>query len=89
MQIFNQKGQVLLYFAGRGRIPGLLFNPTGIAVDKENRIYVADAFNGRVAIYELINTRAEDSFLAIPSEPAKGGDATKKKEELKEAKATK
>lgn len=89
VQIFNQKGQILLYFAGRGRIPGLLFNPTGIAVDKENRIYVADAFNGRVAVYQLINTRAEDSFLAMPSEPAKGGGASKKKEELKEAKATK
>lgn len=89
VQIFNPKGQILLYFAGRGRIPGLLFNPAGIAIDKDNRIYVADAFNGRVAIYQLINTRAEDSFLAMPPQTGKGGDATKKSEELTEAKATK
>lgn len=61
VQIFNQRGDVLLFFAARGRTPGLLFNPTGIAVDAKNRIYVADAFNGRVAVYQLINTTAEDS----------------------------
>lgn len=75
VQIFNGKRQVLLYFAGHGRIPGLLFNPTGIAIDRENRIYVADTYNSRVAIYQLINTRAEDSFLVPPAPPDKGGDA--------------
>lgn len=77
VQIFNSRGQVLLYFAGRGYIPGLLFNPTGIAIDKDNRIYVADAFNSRVAIYQLINTKAEDSFLT-PPQNEKGGDPAKR-----------
>jgi len=73
VQIFNQKRQVLLFFGGRGGFPGLLFNPTGIAIDKKNRIYVADAFNQRVGIYDLINTKAEDSFIEIPP-AAKGGE---------------
>lgn len=77
VQIFNQKQQVLLFFGGRGRFPGLLFNPTGIAIGKNNRIYVADAFNHRIGIYDLINTKAEDSFIDIPP-AAKGGDEGKR-----------
>lgn len=63
VQIFNQKGQVLLFFGGRGVYPGLLKNPTGIAIDRDNRIYVADFLNYRVNVYELVNTRAEDSYV--------------------------
>jgi DNA-binding beta-propeller fold protein YncE len=69
VQIFNQQGQVLLFFGGRGRVPGLLFNPAGLTIDADNRIYVADAFNARVALYELINTKAEDSVM----QPKGGG----------------
>jgi DNA-binding beta-propeller fold protein YncE len=73
VQIFNQRREVLLFFGGRGRFPGLLFNPTGIAIDKENRIYVADAFNRRIGVYQLINTKADDSFIALPQAAQKGG----------------
>jgi len=66
VQIFNPKGQVLLFFGGRGDYPGLLKNPTGIAIDRENTIYVADYLNNRVAVYRLVNTSAEDSFLQPP-----------------------
>jgi DNA-binding beta-propeller fold protein YncE len=73
VQIFNQKGQVLLYFGGRGDYPGLLKNPTGIAIDRGNRIYVADYLNYRITIYQLLNTKAEDSFVAT-SEDGKDSD---------------
>jgi DNA-binding beta-propeller fold protein YncE len=64
VQIFNQRRQVLLFFGGRGPLPGLLKNPTAITIDRENRIYVADHLNHRVEVYRLVNTTAEDSFLA-------------------------
>jgi DNA-binding beta-propeller fold protein YncE len=88
IQIFNQRRDVLLFFGGRGHIPGLLSNPTGIAIDQKNRIYVANAFNRRVEIYQLINTKAEDSFVTLPNRPEKGGDSssTASKEGVKEAK---
>ncbi|MEE8449667.1 MAG: hypothetical protein V3S39_08545 [Thermodesulfobacteriota bacterium] len=73
IQIFNQKGQVLLFFGGRGDYPGLLKNPTGIAIDGQDRIYVADFLHNQVAIYQLVNTKAEDSYIEIPQ--AKGDDA--------------
>jgi DNA-binding beta-propeller fold protein YncE len=74
VQIFNQKGRVLLFFGGRGDYPGLLKNPTGIAIDGQNRIYVADYLHNQVAIYQLVNTKAEDSYIELPQ--AKGDGAS-------------
>lgn len=71
VQIFNPQGQVLLFFGGRGRVPGLLFNPTGLTIDADDRIYVADAFNARVGLYELINTKTEKPIIRQPQ----GGEA--------------
>jgi DNA-binding beta-propeller fold protein YncE len=71
VQIFNQKGEVLLFFGGRGDYPGLLKNPTGIAIDKNNKIYVADYLNYRLTVYQLVNTKAEDSYIALPASPAR------------------
>ncbi len=78
VQIFNQKGEVLLFFGGRGDYPGFLKNPGGIAIDAKNRIYVTDYLNYRVAVYELVNTTAEDSFVQIPSVESKGGETNPK-----------
>lgn len=80
VQIFNQKGEVLLYYGGRGDYPGLMRNPTGIAIDKNNKIYVADYLNYRVAVYQLVNTRPEDSHLTLPplAETRKDAPASQK-----------
>lgn len=75
VQIFNQNGQVLLFFGGRGPIPGMLKNPSALAIDRSNRIYVADYLNHRVEVYQLVNTKAEDSYLDARTGP-KGGDTT-------------
>jgi len=72
VQIFNQKGQVLLFFGGRGPIPGLLKNPTAIAIDPKNRIYVGDYLNHRIEVYQLVNTLAQDSYLAAEAQAGKG-----------------
>jgi len=65
VQIFNNQGKVLLFFGGRGPIPGMLKNPTAIAIDGANRIYVADYINHRIETYQLVNTDAADSFIAV------------------------
>jgi DNA-binding beta-propeller fold protein YncE len=70
VQIFSQKGDSLLFFGGRHRYPGMMENPSGIAIDSKNRIYVADTFNHRVNIYDLVNTKADDSRPPA-SEPKK------------------
>ncbi len=65
VQIFNPYGEVLLFFGGRGGYPGLLTNPTDITIDAQNRIYVADHLSHRINVYQLVNTRAEDSFREV------------------------
>jgi len=69
VQLFNQKGQVLMFFGGRGTYPGLMQNPGVLAIDKKNRIYVGDLLNHRVNVYQLVNTTAADS--EVKAEPAK------------------
>jgi DNA-binding beta-propeller fold protein YncE len=76
VQIFNQKGQVLLFFGGRGPVPGMMKNPISMAIDRNNHIYVGDYLNHRINVYELVNTKAEDSFL---TPPAPNPTAAKKK----------
>lgn len=80
VQIFNSKGQVLMFFGGRGTYPGLMQNPGVLTIDKKNRIYVGDLLNHRVNVYQLVNTTAEDSTPkedpAAAKAGAKGGAAT-------------
>jgi DNA-binding beta-propeller fold protein YncE len=78
VQIFNPKGEILLFFGGRGSYPGLMKNPSGIAIDKNNRIYVGDFLNYRLSIYDLVNTKAQDSFVSLPPETEKGGETRSK-----------
>jgi len=75
VQIFNSRGDVLLFFGGRHRFPGMFQNPTAIAIDPKNRIYVADTFNFRVNVYDLVNTTPEDSFASLPA--PEGGEGHK------------
>jgi DNA-binding beta-propeller fold protein YncE len=67
VQIFNPKGQILLFFGGRGPIPGMMKNPLSIVIDRNNRIYVGDYLNHRIGVYQLVNTKAEDSFITPPA----------------------
>jgi DNA-binding beta-propeller fold protein YncE len=67
VQIFNQKGQVLLFFGGRGPVPGMMKNPISMVIDRQNHIYVGDYLNHRVNVYELVNTKADDSYITPPA----------------------
>jgi hypothetical protein len=42
-------------------------------MDKDNRIFVSDAFNSRIGIYQLINTTAADSVGTLPPKTGEGG----------------
>lgn len=63
VQIFGPRDDVLLYFGGRGGHPGLLRNPTGLAIARNsNTIFVGDYLNHRVGVYQLVNTKAGDGL---------------------------
>jgi sugar lactone lactonase YvrE len=77
VQMFNPKFQVLMAFGGRLSEPGFFMTPTAIAIDSKNTIYVAEFFGGWVAQYQLVNTKAEDSFSDGTPPPATAASAGK------------
>lgn len=74
VQLFNPEFQPLMYFGGRTNALEFFDIPSCISIDpKINRIYVCNEQNARINVYDLINTRAADSF--DPSLPPEGGAA--------------
>jgi DNA-binding beta-propeller fold protein YncE len=53
VQVFDEEGRLLLVFGGTGTRDGELYLPAGIAVVND-RVYVADSANRRVAIFERV-----------------------------------
>jgi sugar lactone lactonase YvrE len=52
IQKFSRAGKFLLQWGGHGRAPGKFVRPQGITIDKEDRIWVADACNHRIQIFD-------------------------------------
>ena len=67
VQIFDREGALLLGFGSGGRAPGEFWLPTGAFIDPRDQIYVADSYNQRVQVFELVG-RSGDSH---PAETAK------------------
>jgi sugar lactone lactonase YvrE len=57
VQIFDQEGQLLLFFGTTGELdPGSFCLPNGIFIDHQDRIYVADTYHGRIQIFQYLET---------------------------------
>jgi 6-bladed beta-propeller len=54
--VFSPDGEFQLAFGGRGNGPGALTLPAGVAIGAD-RVFVADSFNRRVQIYQLLGER--------------------------------
>lgn len=77
VQIFNRNFDLLLYFAGKAPFLEYLQLPGAIAIDRtSNLIYVAEQDNGRLNVYQLINTTAADSLA--PAQTGAGSTETRR-----------
>jgi hypothetical protein len=56
VQVFNPEGELLMHFGSSGFKPGHFWLPAGIAIDRENKIFVADTYNHRVQIFKYLGT---------------------------------
>ncbi|MEW6215345.1 MAG: 6-bladed beta-propeller, partial [Nitrospirota bacterium] len=56
-QIFNEDGSLLLWVGNVGRNPGEFYLPTGMYIDREDRIYVSDTFNRRIQVFQYLKER--------------------------------
>jgi len=71
VQIFNKSFDMLMAFGGPSPKLEYLEMPSAIAIDPAtNRIYVGSRSPGRVNVYELFNTSAEDSSAGSQAAPA-------------------
>lgn len=52
--VFDDAGHLLLPIGGTGNGAGKFFLPGGVWSDADNRIFVADVFNGRVEIFQYV-----------------------------------
>lgn len=68
VQIFNRDLQALMFFGGYANLLEYFDIPSGIAIDpRTNRIYVCNESVARINAYQLVNTKAEDSFAPGPA----------------------
>jgi DNA-binding beta-propeller fold protein YncE len=54
VQIFDSEGSFLYSFGKQGQGAGEFWMPAGIHIDKEDRIYVADSYNARIQVFQLV-----------------------------------
>jgi len=53
IRVFDDRGNELMSFGKTGGRPGEFMFPTGISIDKKNRLYVADQGNNRIQVYQI------------------------------------
>lgn len=58
VQKFDSDGTYLLQWGGRGREPGQFARPQGLAIDGADRVWVADACNHRIQVFDATVDRA-------------------------------
>lgn len=60
--IFDRPGRFLMGFGGVGAGTGRFYLPSGVWTDRLNRVFVADTFNGRVAVYQFLGGGADGEY---------------------------
>ncbi len=53
IRVFDDRGNELMSFGQTGGRPGEFMFPTGISIDKKNRLYVVDQGNNRIQVYQI------------------------------------
>lgn len=54
--VFNRGGDFLMSIGGLGQETGKFYLPAGAWIDNRNRVFVADMFNGRVVVFQYLET---------------------------------
>lgn len=63
--VFGEVGRSLKAFDGAGTATGALENPRGMAVDENDRVYVADAGNDRVLVLQAVTSQGDISLRPL------------------------
>jgi len=55
LQIFDFEGRLLLSLGDSGSAPGEFWLPNGIAISRDQRIFIADCFNHRIQVLKHVS----------------------------------
>lgn len=55
--VYNEQAQFLLPLGGTGYGAGEFYLPSGIWVDKQDKVYIADMMNGRVSVFQFLGSK--------------------------------
>jgi hypothetical protein len=58
VQIFDNEGRLLLNFGEEGHSAGQFWLPSGIHIDAQDRIWIADDYNRRVQLFQYVREAA-------------------------------
>ena len=58
IQKLSPEGRYLMQWGGRGRSPGQFARPQSLAVDAQDRVWVADACNHRIQVFDATGSEA-------------------------------
>jgi sugar lactone lactonase YvrE len=63
VQVFDAQGRLLLGFGEQGKRPGQFWIPNGLSIDSNDRLFVADAYNRRIQVFQIVSptTAAADA----------------------------
>lgn len=71
MQIFDRSGHLLLFFGEEGTGPGQFWLPSGIHIDRSDRIWICDSYNARVQVFDY-----RKRSVGLESQSAEHGKVT-------------
>jgi sugar lactone lactonase YvrE len=72
IQQFTPDGQFVMQWGGRGREPGQFNRPQNLTIDQQDRIWVADACNHRIQVFEVDGDQARLVSIWGEQGPAPG-----------------
>ena len=66
VQVLNPEGLFVEFIGGWGVEKGEFFRPKGVAIDRNNRVYVSDSYMGVIQVFD-----SNGEFFAVVGDPAK------------------
>lgn len=68
LEFFDEFGELLLHMGSAGQEPGQFWLAAGLALDRDaGRLFVADSYNSRVQVFQLIDETTMATALAVPA----------------------
>ena len=71
---FTTSGEFITQFGVEGSSPGLLKNPTNLAVSNEGKLYVSDTDNNRIQVFKPVTTGSNNKAIILAGGGAYSGN---------------